>query len=186
MKPPKPKRCKEGAEGCHGEYVPRSSFQKTCPNPLCGLRKGLRDRVKLEEKAKQDQRRDLKARKEKAKSRNDWLKEAQTAFNIWIRKRDEALPCISCGKYRQGQYAAGHFYTRKARPDLRFNQDNVHKQCNFYCNNALSGNIENFRPRLIEKIGQDRFDALQVVGRSDWDIDEIKEMRDHFRELAKS
>ena len=36
---------------------------------------------------------------------------------------------------------------------------NVHKQCSV-CNNHLSGNIGEYTPRLIEKIGQEKFDRL--------------------------
>jgi hypothetical protein len=40
-----------------------------------------------------------------------------------------------------------------------FDEDNCHKQCSA-CNNHLSGNLTAYRPALIAKIGQARFDAL--------------------------
>ena len=177
-------KCREKAEGCHGDYVKIVSFQTTCRNPLCGLKKAQRDRAKREAKARAKRVSETREYKEKAKTRTEWLSDAQNAFNKFIRARDKDKPCISCGRYVAGQYCAGHFYTRKARPDLRFNEDNVHKQCNFHCNNNLSGNIENYRPSLIEKIGQERFDALQVVGRSNWSIDEIKEIKRRYAAMA--
>ncbi|MCP4060771.1 MAG: recombination protein NinG, partial [Pseudoalteromonas sp.] len=39
-------------------------------------------------------------------------------------------------------------------------EDNCHKQC-APCNNHLSGNISNYRPALVKKIGQDRVDWLE-------------------------
>lgn len=50
--------------------------------------------------------------------------------------------CISCGTTNPNiQYAAGHFRTTKAAGNLRFNEDNVHTQCNYRCNSVLAGNI---------------------------------------------
>ena len=51
----------------------------------------------------------IKLLKEKLKTRNEWLKEAQIAFNAFIRIRDIELPCISCGRHHTGQYHAGHY-----------------------------------------------------------------------------
>ena len=186
MNPLKPKRCKEKAEGCHGTFTPRNSFQSTCPNPLCGLKKAQRDRAKKEAKRGKEQRRELKDRKEKAKSRADWLKDAQTAFNIWVRKRDLQEGCISCGTTTAGQFHGGHFLTTKARPGFRYHPGNCHKQC-AQCNMFHSGRISDYRPRLIEKVGQEMVDYLETSNPwSGWSIEEIKEIRDHFRELAKS
>ena len=87
-------------------------------------------------------------------------KTAQTAFNKYIRLRDEKEPCISCQRHHSGQYHAGHYKTTGAHSELRFNEDNCHKQCSV-CNNHLSGNIEHYRPNLIEKIGRKAFDILE-------------------------
>ena len=99
-------------------------------------------------------RADTAARKKAAKSKGDWAKEAQREFNRFIRLRDEPDVCISCGRHHAGQYHAGHYKTVGANPELRFNELNCHKQC-APCNNHLSGNIVNYRVRLIDKIGQD-------------------------------
>jgi len=87
-------------------------------------------------------------------------KMAQAAFNKYVRCRDEKLPCISCGRFHKGQYHAGHYKTTGAHSELRFNEDNCHKQCS-PCNLHLSGNIEHYRPNLIEKIGESRFIRLE-------------------------
>ena len=31
-----------------------------------------------------------------------WMKRAQSAFNAWVRARDDGQPCISCGRIHQG------------------------------------------------------------------------------------
>jgi hypothetical protein len=113
-------------------------------------------RKRKEQKAKR-----LHQEKKKAlKTRQEWLKEAQAVFNKYIRIRDEKEPCISCGRHHQGQYHAGHYLTVGACPELRFEELNVHKQCS-PCNNHLSGNLVNYRIRLIDKIGLDKVEWLE-------------------------
>jgi hypothetical protein len=87
-------------------------------------------------------------------------KQAQSAFNAYIRARDADYNCISCGRNHSGQYHAGHFRSRGAHPELRFEELNCHKQC-APCNNHLSGNISNYRPALIAKIGQNKVDWIE-------------------------
>lgn len=132
----------------------------------------------------------LKALKEKLKTRNEWLKEAQVAFNAFIRMRDIELPCISCGRHHTGQYHAGHYLSVGARPALRFDEANVHKQCQ-PCNTHLSGNIVLYRKSLISKIGQeevDRIESANVPGK--WTVEEIKSIRQiylaKYRQLKKA
>ena len=102
------------------------------------------------------------------------MKRAQIAFNAYIRKRDEFLSCISCDKPSnwQGQWHCSHYKTVGSRGDIRFNEDNAHKGCSV-CNNHLSGNIGEYTPRLIVKIGQDRVDALEVVQIRKYSCDEL-------------
>ena len=81
-------------------------------------------------------------------------------FNAYIRERDGRLPCITCKQYRYLQ--AGHFYSAGKYPRLRFNEDNVNGQC-IPCNYYGSGDLLNYRNRLIEKIGIERVAALDDV-----------------------
>lgn len=84
---------------------------------------------------------------------------AVTHFHKFIRNRDHGQPCISCGKYTTLQ--AGHFYSAGHNPIGKFNEDNVHGQC-VRCNLYLSANLIPYRQNLIEKIGQERFDKLEL------------------------
>ena len=61
-----------------------------------------------------------------------------------------------------GQWHASHYFSRGHSSSLRFNLWNLHKSCS-ECNNAKSGNIAMYTPRLIEKIGQERFDYMMSV-----------------------
>lgn len=111
-------------------------------------------------KKQKEQRKSDRERKQKLKSHGEWLKEAQTWFNKFIRLRDDKLPCISCGRFHNGQYHAGHYLTVGAHPELRFDENNCHKQCSV-CNNHLSGNLLNYRAALISKIGLAEAERLE-------------------------
>ncbi|MEK9497088.1 recombination protein NinG [Photorhabdus sp. P32] len=167
MKKPARRKCKI----CGAWLIPKFEHQYYC-SPECGekLSQQLynRDKEKAERALKKKQRQELVEKKDKLKARRLAVKhisyfrnQAQQTFNAFIRERDKDLPCISCGRFHKGQYHAGHYRTTKAHPELRFDEDNTHKQCSA-CNNYLSGNIINYKPRLIEKIGQERFDALMM------------------------
>ncbi|EMI8341954.1 recombination protein NinG [Proteus mirabilis] len=185
------RRCKI----CREWFIPKQSFQNWC-SPEHGFELSEQRRNKDREKAlaklkKENQKKEreakdkLKARKLAVKPLSYFTKQAQTAFNAFIRERDKDEPCISCGRFHEGQYHAGHYRTTGANPELRFDEDNCHKQC-APCNNHLSGNIENYTPRLIEKIGQERFDRL--MGSHElpkWKREDYERIRDHYRVKLK-
>jgi hypothetical protein len=47
-----------------------------------------------------------------------------------------------------------------ARPELRFDENNVHRQCE-PCNTSLGGNLILYRLELIRRIGQTEVDRLE-------------------------
>ena len=110
------------------------------------------------EEAKNAAKRDRERRME-VKPLSYWMKRAQSAFNAWVRARDAGNPCISCGRFHQGQNHAGHYRPAGSNPELRFEPDNCHLQC-APCNSHLSGNLSKYRPALIVKIGLERVEWL--------------------------
>lgn len=84
----------------------------------------------------------------------------QRIFNSYVRARDAALPCISCGSWNELQ--AGHFYSAGHHPSLRFSEDNVHHQCK-RCNYFLHGNQLHYRAGLINRIGEERVAKLDLI-----------------------
>jgi hypothetical protein len=145
--------------------------------------RNLQDKAKLQKAQKE--KRKLAERKVALKSRSEWLRQAQAVFNQYIRLRDKDLPCISCQRHHQGQYHAGHYLTVGARPELRFNENNLAKQCSA-CNLHLSGNLINYRINLIKKIGLAEVEMLE--GPHDplkLSIDEIKALIAEYREKIK-
>jgi hypothetical protein len=154
----KPKVCKN--QGCRQRFMPTQPLQSVC-SPRCAL-----DAVRG--KARVEQRTADKARLRELMSRGDHMKLAQAAFNRYIRARDAADPCISCSadlvgskRYANAQWHAGHYQAVGSHPELRFDEDNVHKQCN-RCNFDLSGNKIDYRIGLIRKIGLVRVERLET------------------------
>jgi hypothetical protein len=145
------KTCKQ----CKSRFVPARPLQVVC-GPMCGIERAKKARVAAE--AKQD-----RVKRESLKPRAKWLAECQTIVNKIVRLRDRHLPCCSCDRPAtwDGQWHASHFRSVGAASTVRFHLWNIHKGCSI-CNNHLSGNIAGYRPRLIEKIGQDRVDWLEA------------------------
>jgi len=133
-------------------------------------------------------RRETKRRKVAAKTKAQWAKEAQAVFNKYVRLRDRHDGCISCDKPASwhGQWHASHFYSRGHSSGLRFNLWNVVKSCSV-CNSHLSGNIGEYRPRLIDKIGQARYDWLleHKSDLADHSIDYLRRVKAIFTERCK-
>ncbi len=176
----KPKRCKV----CRSEFVPRQGFQTWC-SPDCGYKLSQAKQSKERAKVDKAERAEIRQAKERIKSRGDHLKDAQAAFNAWIRERDAPLPCISCGRHHEGQYHAGHYRTTAAAPELRFEPLNVHKQC-APCNNHMSGNIVEYRINLVKKIGVEAVEWLEGPHEpAKLTIEDIKAITAKYRALVR-
>lgn len=150
----KPKRC----ASCKNAFQPVRPLQKTCCSK-CAMEWVEKRKA---HKAKRDQileRKQTRAQLLDLKPLSYWADKLQYVVNQIVRERDAKDPCISCGTTKAKAWHAGHFYSRKARPELRYHLDNIHKQCS-QCNTHESANIHKYRPRLIEKIGQEAFDEL--------------------------
>ncbi|MGC1329093.1 recombination protein NinG [Pseudomonas sp.] len=156
-KQPKAKKCRNVA--CAAKFIPQRLGQAVC-SPACALATKDVNQAKARKSLAEIGRKELRAAKERVKTRADHMREAQTVFNEWIRLRDAILPCVSCGRHHEGQYHAGHYRTVGANPELRFEPLNVHKQC-APCNNHKSGDIVNYRITLVARIGAAKVDWLE-------------------------
>ena len=125
-------------------------------------------RIKAQHEAEKEGRKRRQAMRETFKTKAQWDKEAQSAFNRYIRIRDEGKECASCGNPLIGKsnYLTGsaidasHYRSRGAASHLKFNVFNVHSACT-RCNRQLSGNAVEFRIRLIGRIGLERVERLE-------------------------
>lgn len=175
---------------CRESFRPFTSTQVVC-SPDCALvwvkviaRKGK----STFEKALRSK---YRADKERIKPRSKVMAEAQAAFNAFIRLRDDGEPCISCGRYNPpdrhgGAWDCGHYLTRGAHPELRFNEDNAHKQCKkcnggagFSFGGAKSKTVQQaYREHLGRKIGQDKVEWLDGPHEPRlYRIDELREIK---------
>lgn len=156
----KDKKCKI----CGARFTPWSSFQRCCMSASCAIAMVRKDKAAEARPMYLAVRRAQREAKERLKTRGQWMKEAQGAYNAYIRARDQDLPCISCGDFtpmtRGGDYDCGHYRSVGANPELRFEELNTHKQCK-RCNGHLSGNIVNYRIGLLMRIGEEKVAWLE-------------------------
>ncbi len=185
----KPKKCK--APGCGQRFKPAMSTQKVC-SIACALAMSKDSKVqKVAAKAITKQaREDLQARREKLKSKGDHLREAQQAFNAFIRERDHlaGYRCISSGRpldWNGNAVDAGHYRSTGAAPHLRFDENNCHAQSK-HDNRYLSGNVAEYRIGLIDRIGLEAVEALerdQSVRR--YTIEDLQAIKALYRQKIK-
>ncbi|EMC8549147.1 recombination protein NinG [Pseudomonas aeruginosa] len=178
------RKCQNPA--CGQEFTPRfSSTQKAC-SPACAL--AIKDKhAKPARKAIADrERREVRVRKEKLKSRSDHLREAQQAFNEFIRWRDRIAghACISSGlplDWSGNQTDAGHYRSTGAAPHLRFNENNCHAQRKLD-NRYLSGNAVDYRVGLIARIGLAAVEELEADNSvRKYTVEDLKAIKAHYR-----
>ena len=183
----KPKRCKYRV--CRELFTPKSPLQPYCC-PVC-------ERLaKAERKAKSqkaDERKETRSRKEALKTRADFMKEAQTAFNAWVRYRDLSAGhnCICCGKpfgpqKPGGSVDAGHYLSRGSAPHLRLDERNVFAQRK-NCNRPGGTTAASFRLGVIARIGLEAVEALEADQEPrKHTIDELKTITAEYKRKLKA
>lgn len=182
-KQPKPKKCRVAT--CGSMFVPARLGQSVC-SPACAIIDAPRHQEKARKSLAQVGRNEIKVRKEKLKSRGEHMREAQQAFNEFIRARDQAAGhlCISSGKpldWSGNAVDAGHYRSVGSAPHLRFDERNCHAQSK-QDNRFLSGNAVDYRIGLIARIGQDAVDALEAdKSVRKYTIEEIKAIKAEYR-----
>jgi hypothetical protein len=168
-------RCKH----CRNKFEPIRFNQKFCLEPECVRVWVESEKAKVWKKTKAKAKLDLM-------TLSDYLKLAQQVFNKWINLRDKGLPCISCDKPITGRVNASHFWNANNHYNVRFNEDNVHSSC-ITCNQFLSGNLLEYRTRLISKIGIERFNILEAESKETrkFTKDELKEIINIYKKKIK-
>lgn len=171
---------------CRERFTPRRPLQAACSLP-CETTLAERLVAKRSKARAKAERLEDKARREKLKRLSQWRKEAQAAFNAYVRRRDSHLPCVSCGRSANwgGQWHASHLRSVGAASSIRFHLWNVHRACSI-CNNHLSGNLANYLPRLQELIGAERVAWLneQNAPRR-YSVEYLRRIKDVFSRKAK-
>ena len=157
-----------------------------CLNEYTKSEKGEKALRKAQNRSKQEKKAKVLA---KLKTRSEWLREAQSAFNAYVRWRDKDLPCISCGRFSDdrvgGNFDAGHFRSRGSAPFLSYHLWNVNGQCK-HCNRWRSGSVTDYRTGLIARIGQSKVDILECLQHGpDRSIEYAKRIKSVFTKLLK-
>ena len=187
--PKKPRCCRI----CKEMFQPRKPLQSVCGFE-CEVKLGIvmaerskNRREKAERVAEVASRKILKL---KLKTRSEWMKEAQIAFNAYIRARDASKPCICCGQPLAsenigGSFDCGHYRSVGSAPHLRFDERNAHgqrKQCNRYG----AGRAVDYRIGLVNRIGQCAVDALESDNEPrKWTIEELKAIKAEYKKKLK-
>jgi len=100
-------------------------------------------------------------------TRSQWYDRLQTLVNQYVTKvRDVGKPCCTCGTTNNIKYDAGHLFTRKARPDIRFDLFNIHKQCSVNCNQHGAGMRHEYKRFIVDTYGPLELMRLERVGKS--------------------
>jgi hypothetical protein len=172
----------KGCAICREKFMPFSTLAKVC-GTTCAIEWAKRQRVKAEKKQTREWRKTNM-------TRGDLLKKAQTEFNRFIRLRDHDKPCISCDTIETGTEGKGgrwdcsHYRSVGSAPELRFEELNAHRACK-KCNQHLSGNIVEYRARLIVRIGPEKLAWLEGPHPvQKYSRDDLREIADKYRAAA--
>lgn len=198
--------CKKYKEADKGIVAPVGFFcDKNCRYDYATKQtKTLISKSKKIEAKKKDK--EFKERKAKF-DLNDLPKQhklTQTVFNRlrvlqelkWFKDRGLDPECISCGKTNM-DFCCGHFKSRGAQGNLRYDVNNTFLQCNRYCNMALSGNIEGnkntrgYKVGLVKRFGGE--EAKRIIDYCEkntqikkWTGSELQELRASFNKQIKT
>jgi uncharacterized CHY-type Zn-finger protein len=167
----KTRKCKY----CKQPFEPSVFLQKNCFDPNCVTAWVQETKEKNWKKKKAKLKLDLM-------TIQDYIKLAQQVFNKWINLRDKGLPCISCGKPINGRVNASHYFNANNHWNVRFNEFNVHSSC-ITCNQYLSGNLIEYRSRLINKIGIEQLTLLELEANKTrkFTIEELKQIINKYK-----
>lgn len=160
-KPLKPKTCAKAKGGCGERFTPARPLQDAC-GPVCALAMAAARRQKQEARAALDDRKLTRAKLEALKPLKELKKEAQAAFNRYIRLRDRRAGhgCICCGAPLEwessmpgGAVDAGHYMSRGSCPELAFDERNVSAQRKS-CNMPGGTKRDQFRAGMVARWGE--------------------------------
>lgn len=199
------KHCKKYYSSDETIKLPAGRFCKRETGRNCQIEFALdkNNQKKANTKIKKEESRELRKQKEKVRKISHDHKLTQTAFNrmrvleekLWFKQRAREPECISCGK-KNMDWCCGHFKTRGAQGNLRYDRKNTYLQCNRYCNKALSGNIEGnknsrgYKQGLIDRFGE--LEAKEIIDYCEtntevkkWAKEELKQLRAQFNKRAR-
>lgn len=170
----------------------RSPFEVWCSHDcayalaMAKLGSEKRKQAAEQRKAARAERKADREKLESLRSMSWHHKQTRKAVHAYIRARDAVLPCISCGESDAAKWDAGHYKSVGGNSTLRYDLNNIHKQCSV-CNQHLSGNLILYRQNLILKIGEPevlRLEGPQPVHK--WTREELGQIAANARAMTKA
>ncbi len=184
------KHCFERVETSKGIKTPLGFFCGYDHATKYGFNNKEKGRKKLTAKRNKEKqatdkfnRKKTAQRKKELLTRTQWLNKLQSLVNQYVTKiRDVGKPCCTCGTTNPNiKYDAGHFFTRAARPEIRFESTNIHIQCSVRCNQHGSGMRKEYNEFIINKYGQEHLDWLTDESQHE----SLKEQYPHWSDIEK-
>lgn len=190
------KSCGKKTEACNG-YIAGVNFVccQDCAFALsCKVleRNKAKQAAKIKKKIMEDKKVKAAAhrkRKQEVKPLKYFQDKLQRLVNQWVvQVRDKGKPCCTCGESNSTvKYDAGHYRTRAACPELRYELTNIHLQCSVKCNQHGSGMRKEYRDFIVAKYGKDHLGWIDgrhepLSKDKDWYIEQIKDWRDKLRQ----
>lgn len=188
------RKCPVKKGGCGASFRPLRAGQVAC-GPECAGPVGAWLKASKAKAAHIEDVKQTRAKLEALKTVPKLKREAQTAFNKFIRLRDQLAghACISSGRpldwgtagITGSRVDAGHYRSTGAADHLRFNEDNCHAQ-SVSENRDKAGNAVSYRIGLIARIGLARVEALESNNTPiKWTREGLREIRDTYRRKAR-
>lgn len=178
---------------CRQKFAPERPSQIVhleCVEPwaIAQAEKREREEAKKARATAKVERAEIRRRKEAIKTIPDLLREAQHAFNAYIRERDQNQPCICCGLPLKGlsgstggNFDCGHYRSVGSAGHLRFDERNAHGQRK-QCNRHGAGRAVDYRIGLIKRIGLDAVESLESDNTiTKWTSEYLIELKAHYR-----
>jgi hypothetical protein len=196
----KRKKCKI----CKKEYPQYDSFVKWCsPDCAVQLHRAIKEKQVLVDR--RAYKRETARRKAALMTVAEHDKKFRPIYQLWIRLRDYYQPCISCGATNEevaarlgpktgGLWDAGHWLDVGSHPELKYHEDNCHKQCkscnsgSYYHARKSKTVKDGYRINLIHRIGQEAVDKLEnrKYKPAKYTIDDILEMKADYKARIKT
>lgn len=176
-------------KGCREQATTSTALVGWC-SPEHGAALAEQALAKKKAREAKEERADDRKRREAVKTRSDWMKEAQIAFNAFIRERDRLAGhlCISSGRpldWSGNNVDAGHYRSVGSAPHLRFDERNCHAQSK-QDNRYGAGRAVDYRIGLIKRIGLEAVEAIEAdQAPRKWSIDELKAIKAHYKAKLK-
>lgn len=150
---------------CKAKLEPMQRIHAECIEPYADA-----EEAKAQRKAEKQARMQAKVEKAADRKKREQQKtipqieeECRRIVQKIARLRDKDDGCISCELPASwdGQWHGSHFRSHGAASAVQFHLWNINKAC-WICNKLYSGRINQYEPKLVEKIGQDRVDWLKA------------------------